>query len=98
MATVLRALGMLSWIGCALTLTFQSLSWIFTGNWRSLPLLDISSTFLGVDFLSIIHSLPLEMAVKAIYLLSTTELAVIFWWAGIFFFIVTLLWKVLLKK
>lgn len=98
MATALRALGIVSWIGCIVALIYQGVTWVFTASWPSLTLLDVAYTMFGIDLASAIQSLPLNLAIKTTYLLITTELTLALWWAGVFFFALTLGWKVILNK
>jgi len=94
----LRAMGVAAWIGCVLTLIYQGLTWVFTTSWSSLTLMDVSSNLLGIDLTSLLQSLPIDYAVKATYVLVTTELSIGLWWAGAAFFLSALVSKVVFGK
>lgn len=79
---MLKSLGILAWGGCLLTLAFQGLSWVVTGSWPTITLMSILSRFFGLDLLDVGSSLPLDLAAKAAYVLTTTELSLFLWWTG----------------
>lgn len=95
---MLKSLGLIAWAACLLTLVYQSLVWAFSASWPSLTLMSVSNSLLGIDMVSLADTLPLDLAVKASYLLFTTELAVALWWTGVFFFAATLVSKLLFKR
>tara|TARA_B100000683_G_scaffold277306_1_gene335089 strand:- start:2038 stop:2364 length:327 start_codon:yes stop_codon:yes gene_type:complete len=98
MLATLRTLGIGAWLACILTLVYQGLSWALNASWPSLTLMSVSNNLLGFDLLSILQNLPVDLAVKTIYILSTTELSIALWWLGVFFFGTALGWKVVFGK
>ena len=98
MHAFLRTFGIAAWIGCILILVYQAASWVLHAAWPSLTLLDTAYEILGLDLASLIKSLPLEFAVKASYILITTELSIALWWTGIFFFGLAFTSKVVFGK
>ncbi|MFH1913723.1 MAG: potassium:proton antiporter [Pseudomonadota bacterium] len=88
--TLFKALGLLAWTACILVLGYQAVSWAFTAAWPSLTLMDIGGR-LGLDFLSLVRSLPFEIAIKGAYVLVTTQLSVALWWTGAAFFVLAFL-------
>lgn len=98
MLRIMRSLGIAAWVGCILTLAYQSLTWVFTASWPSLTLMDAAYTLFGFDLASLVQKLPMNLAVKITYLLITTQLTLGLWWLGIFFFGLALIFKVILDK
>ncbi|QJB57969.1 potassium:proton antiporter [Pseudodesulfovibrio sp. zrk46] len=94
----LRGMGMIAWVGCVLTLIYQGLVWGVTASWTNLSLMDVSSTLLGIDLATLIQEMPIDYAVKATYVLITTDLAIGLWWAGIAFFAMAVISKVVFNK
>ncbi|WP_319467215.1 potassium:proton antiporter [uncultured Pseudodesulfovibrio sp.] len=97
MHTLFKSSGLISWIACLLTLAYQGISWVLTASWPTITMMDTLSR-IGIDLTSLIQSLPLEYAVKAAYVLSTTELAIALWWLGATFFALALVNKVVFKN
>lgn len=98
MPTLLRLLGITAWIGCVLTLIYQSLTWVFTASWPSVTLSDALNVIPGVDLFTPTETLPLEYAMKVTYVMLTTQLSIALWWTGAALFGLTLGWKVILNK
>lgn len=94
----LRALGIASWAGCVLTLAFQVLTWVFTAAWPKLTVMDIMDDLFGLDMNALLANLPLQVAVKTIYVFMTTELSLGLWCLGAFFFVSAFTYRVLLKR
>lgn len=98
MHALLRILGITAWCLCVLVLVYQAGSWIITASWPTLTLMDVSTDLFGLDLLSIIKSLPIQTAFKTIYILLTTDLSIAMWWAGVFFFGLSFVSKVIFDK
>ena len=98
MLASLRILGIVAWIGCLLSLAYQSLTWIVTATWPTMSLLSIFYDLLGMDLAAVIRSLPLDIGVKTLYVLATTELVITLWWAGVVLFILAVLSKLIRGK
>jgi hypothetical protein len=80
--TLFKVLGITVWTACILVLGYQAASWIVTASWPSVTLMDTTGR-VGLDLLALARSLPLEFAIKAAYVLITTELAIALWWTGV---------------
>jgi hypothetical protein len=95
--TIFTTLGVLAWSACILVLGYQAAMWAATAAWPSVTLMDISGR-LNIDLLTLIRSLPLEFALKSLYVLATTELALALWWTGVAFFALTFINKVIFGR
>ncbi|QGY40987.1 potassium:proton antiporter [Pseudodesulfovibrio cashew] len=98
MLRIMRALGLLAWIGCVVTLIYQTLVWVVTASWPALTLLSLAYDVLGLELASAIQSLPLDVAIKCLYVLATTELAITLWLTGALFFALAAISKVVFGK
>lgn len=98
MLATMRTLGISAWLACIFTLVYQCLSWALNASWPSLTLMSVSNKFFGLDMLSILKNLPVDIAVKSIYVLATTELSIALWWFGVFCFGTALGWKVIFGR
>ena len=78
---MLKNLAIASWIGCILVIAFQAATWFFTASWPSITLID-GLTRLGWDPFDNIDTLPVDLTMKAAYVLLTTQLSVALWWLG----------------
>lgn len=96
MLKALRTLGIAAWVGCIMTLTGQAVTWVFTGAWPPLTLLDVADT-LDVSVGSPLRSLPMEYMIKGFYVLTTTELSLSLWWLGVLCFALAMIWRVFTK-
>ncbi len=94
---MLKSLGIASWIGCLLVLAYQAVHWILFASWPSVTILTALNAA-DVDILTLVDSLPLDVAIKAAYVSITTQLSLFMWWLGVFFFILTILKNIFLKK
>jgi hypothetical protein len=95
--TFFKALGIVAWSACILVLGYQAAAWAITASWPSVTLMDVGGR-MGIDFLALVRSLPLEFALKGAYVLVTTQLPVALWWAGAVFFALTFLTSMLFGK
>lgn len=98
METMLKTIGIIAWVGCLLVLAYQAVSWVLFASWPSVTLMDALHTVSNIDFLSIIESLPFDVAIKAVYVCFTTQLSLFLWWTGAFSFSMTFASKILIKK
>nr|WP_321257457.1 potassium:proton antiporter [uncultured Pseudodesulfovibrio sp.] len=96
--SMLKNMGILAWIGCLITLAYQSVSWAISAVWPSVTLLDVLRSFFGLDLLSFVTNLPLDMAAKAVYICFTTQLTLFFWWMGVALFVTQLLTQIFIRK
>ena len=83
---MLKTIGIILWAGCLLTLAWQAVSWVIFASWPTITLMDALAAVTDVDFLSIIHTLSFDLAIKTFYICFTTQLTLFLWWAGVFFF------------
>jgi hypothetical protein len=83
---MLKSLGFLSWAGCLLTLTYQSVSWVLFNTWPKFDMLSTLHTLFGLDLLSVAETLPLDTVAKLLYVALTTELSLFLWWTGVVMF------------
>lgn len=90
-------LCILSWTSCLLVLAYQAIIWIIYGTWDSLYLTDILTRFWSLDLLEPISVLPLEWSLKLSYILMNAELALSFWWVGVFFCLTAFLSRLIRK-
>jgi len=95
---MLKNIGILAWIGCLTTLAYQGVSWVIFKAWPSVTLLDVLHSWFGIDLLSFISNLPMDVAAKAVYVCFTTQLSLFFWWIGAAFFITQFLAQVFIRK
>lgn len=95
---MLKNMGLLSWLACLVILAFQGLSWLLTGNWPSITLMDGLNRLFGLDLLSLAQNLPLDIAIKAAYVCFTTELALFLWWLGVAMFLLMFLLPLVRRK
>ncbi|BDQ36493.1 hypothetical protein SYK_08530 [Pseudodesulfovibrio nedwellii] len=98
MHSMLKNMGILAWIGCLVTLAYQSISWTLSAAWPSVTLLDVLHSLFGIDLLSFISNLPLDMSAKAIYVCFTTQLTLFFWWLGVVLFMTQFLTQIFIRK
>ncbi len=98
MHTLLKTLGIVTWTGCVITLLYQSVVWILTATWPSITLMTILSDILGIDIIDLFQHCSISLAIKLTYFLTTTELAITLWWAGVLLFAAAVCSKVLLGK
>ena len=83
---MLKLFGILAWGGCLVTLVYQGIYWVIQNSWPSLTLLDILRNLFGLDLLTAVGKLPLDVAAKALYVAFTTELSLFLWWTGVAMF------------
>ncbi len=95
--TIFTTLGVLAWSACILVLGYQAAMWVATADWPSVTLMDIAGR-LDIDLLGMIHSLPLEFALKFLYVLATTQLSLALWWTGVAFFALTFINKTIFGR
>lgn len=95
--TMLKSLGIAAWISCLVVITYQAISWVISASWPSVTLMDTMHAA-NIDILSIINSLPFDIAIKAIYVCLTTQLSLFLWWAGIISFGLVVAGKLLFKR
>lgn len=98
MYAILRALGIMSWTGCILTLLYQAVTWVFTAKWPSVSAMDAIDSLLDIDMGVLISNLPFSTAFKATYILTVTELSLFLWYAGAFFLLSAFSLKILFRK
>ncbi len=93
-----KFLGIIAWAGCLLVLAYQGLLWLINGVWTSITAFDLLHAVFGLNMLSFMETLPLEMGAKLLYVALTSELTICLWWLGVAFFALALLSGILLKK
>lgn len=97
MLKTLRTFGILCWTGCLVTLMYQAATWLLTASWPRLTLLEIIYDLVGWNGATSFRSLPLEYALKALYVLTTTELSLALWWLGVASFVLAMAWRIFQK-
>ncbi len=94
---MLKNIGIIAWAGCLMVLAYQGIYWMLYASWPSITLFDAYRT-IGFDTVSLIQSMPLEMATKIVYLCFTTELPIFLWCIGAFFFAFEFAIQIFTKK
>ncbi len=98
MDSMLKNIGILAWVGCLITLAYQSVSWVIFKAWPSVTLLDVLHSLFGIDLLSFVNALPLDIAAKAVYVCFTTQLTLFFWWLGVALLVAQSLTYIFIRK
>lgn len=83
---MLKSLGFLSWTGCLLTLAYQAVSWVLFKSWPPLDMLTVLRSLFGLDLISVVEVLPMDIVAKLLYIALATELSLFLWWCGVAFF------------
>ena len=83
-----RFMGLSAWSLCLLALTGQSAYWAFFGTWKSITPAEALHYLIGLDPLLALTRLPIETGLRLFYAMMTMEIAIVFWWLGVFFFLV----------
>ena len=94
---MLKNLGIAAWIGCIMVIAFQAATWFFTASWPSVTLMD-GLTRLGWNPFGYVDTLPVDLTMKALYVLLTTQLSVALWWLGAGLIVLAVAVRILFRK
>jgi len=92
-----KYLGILAWVGCLLTLGYQAATWVVTATWPQVTLMNAVNR-IGIDLTSFVSTVPVDVLLKAAYVLLTTELSLALWWIGLAFFLLAMAQRIILGK